>query len=152
MQIEVDSAFFRVISKTVAPWLPASTCTRRLPQPPSLVRKMSASSARGPRFTSRPSYTSDVILSILAANPKNAGHSRSQCYDWLARCHCTVTRRSSSWCTRHHGPGTAFPREKPPRWPSGKGVRLGSGRSGVRIPLARFFPGRVIPVTSKLAL
>ena len=42
---------------------------------------------------------------------------------------------------------------RPPRWPSGEGVRLGSGRSGVRIPLAKgFFPGRVIPVTSKLAL
>ena len=30
----------------------------------------------------------------------------------------------------------------PPRWPSGSGVRLGSGRSGVRIPLGTgFFSG-----------
>ena len=36
----------------------------------------------------------------------------------------------------------------PPRWPSGKGVRLESGRSRVQIPLAPgFFRGRVIPVT-----
>ena len=36
----------------------------------------------------------------------------------------------------------------PPRWPSGQGVRLESGRSRVRIPLAPgFFRGRVIPVT-----
>ena len=36
---------------------------------------------------------------------------------------------------------------------SGEGVRLESGRSWVRIPLAAgFFRGRVIPVTSKLAL
>ena len=42
---------------------------------------------------------------------------------------------------------------RPPRWPSGWGVRLESGRSRVRIPLAPgFFRGRVIPVTSKLAL
>ena len=42
---------------------------------------------------------------------------------------------------------------RPPRWPSGEGVRLESGRSQVRIPLAPgFFRGRVIPVTSKLAL
>ena len=35
----------------------------------------------------------------------------------------------------------------------GSGVRLESGRSRVRIPLASgFFRGRVIPVTSKLAL
>ena len=36
-----------------------------------------------------------------------------------------------------------------PRWPSGQGVRLESGRSRVGIPLE---PGRVIPVISKLAL
>ena len=29
----------------------------------------------------------------------------------------------------------------PPRWPSGLGVRLGSGRSGVRTPLATGFSG-----------
>ena len=35
-----------------------------------------------------------------------------------------------------------------PRWPSGKGVRLVSRRSRVRITLAQgFFWGRVIPVT-----
>ena len=35
-----------------------------------------------------------------------------------------------------------------PRWPSGYGVRLQSGRSRVRIPLApRFSRSRVIPVT-----
>ena len=28
---------------------------------------------------------------------------------------------------------------RPPRWPSGLGDRLGSGRSGVRIPLATGF-------------
>ena len=40
----------------------------------------------------------------------------------------------------------------PPCWPSGQGVRLESGRSRVRIPLAPgFFQGRVIPVSSKLA-
>ena len=37
---------------------------------------------------------------------------------------------------------------RPPRWPSDYGVRLESGRSRVRIPLAPgFFQGRVIPVT-----
>ena len=37
--------------------------------------------------------------------------------------------------------------------PSGYGVSMESGRSGVRIPLVTgFFRGRVIPVTSKLAL
>ena len=42
---------------------------------------------------------------------------------------------------------------KLPRWPSGYRVRLESGRIRVRIPLAPgFFRGRVIPVTSKLAL
>ena len=30
-----------------------------------------------------------------------------------------------------------FPHRRPPRWPSGEGVRLGSGRSRVRIPLAK---------------
>ena len=40
-----------------------------------------------------------------------------------------------------------------PRLPSGKGLRLESGRPRVQIPPAqRFFRGRVIPVTSKLAL
>ena len=41
----------------------------------------------------------------------------------------------------------------PLRWPSGQGVRLKSGRSRVRIPLAPgFIRDLVIPVTSKLAL
>ena len=40
-----------------------------------------------------------------------------------------------------------------PRWLSGQGVHLKSGRSRLRIPLAPgFFRGRVIPVTSKLPL
>ena len=40
-----------------------------------------------------------------------------------------------------------------PCWPSGKGIRLESRRSRVRIPLApRFFRGWVTPVTWKLAL
>ena len=41
----------------------------------------------------------------------------------------------------------------PPRWPSGYGVRLESGRSRVRIPLAPgFFRGQVRQVIKKLAL
>ena len=52
------------------------------------------------------------------------------------------------------GRGRLFTRyDTPPRWPSGQGVRLESGRSWVRIPLATgFFRGRVIPATQKLAL
>ena len=42
----------------------------------------------------------------------------------------------------------ASPHQIPPRWPSGKDVRLQSGRSRVRILLvARFFRGRVIQMT-----
>ena len=41
----------------------------------------------------------------------------------------------------------------PFRWPSGYGVHFERGRSGVRFPLASgYFRGRVIPMTSKLAL
>ena len=41
------------------------------------------------------------------------------------------------------------PSAVPPRWPSGLGVHLETGRSLVRIPLAPgFFQGRVIPVLS----
>ena len=41
----------------------------------------------------------------------------------------------------------------PPRWPSGQGIRLESGRSRVGIPLEPgFFRGPVLPVISKLAL
>ena len=49
---------------------------------------------------------------------------------------------------------TTVPFPGAPRWPSGYGVRLESGRSWVRIPLVPgfFFRGRAIPVTSKLAL
>ena len=50
-------------------------------------------------------------------------------------------RTSGAWSYR-------FSAKTPPRWPWGKGVRLGSGRCRVRIPLApAFFRGRVIPVT-----
>ena len=40
----------------------------------------------------------------------------------------------------------------PPCWPSGQGVRLGSERPEVRIPLATGFFWVVIPVAYKLAL
>ena len=47
----------------------------------------------------------------------------------------------------------AYTTHTPPRWPSGQGVRLESGRSRVRIPFSpEFFRGRVILVTRKLAL
>ena len=49
--------------------------------------------------------------------------------------------------------GSAGAGLRPCRRPSGYGVRIKSGRSRVGIPLATgFFRGRVIPVTSKLAL
>ena len=52
-----------------------------------------------------------------------------------------------------HWPGGKASTARPPRWPSGYGVRLESERSRVRIPLAPgFLRGRVIPVAEKLAL
>ena len=43
---------------------------------------------------------------------------------------------------------------QPPRGPSGQGVRLETGRPGFdsRFPCGSFLPGRVIPVTYRLAL
>ena len=59
------------------------------------------------------------------------------------------------WPLQEKRDGVYLPSVPPPRWPSGSGVRLESGRSRFRIPLATgffFLRGRVIPVTSKLAL
>ena len=61
----------------------------------------------------------------------------------------TLTQR-----TRHESLPTLHlhHRDRPPRWPSGYRIRLKSGRSQVRIPLAPgLFRGWVTPVTSKLA-
>ena len=66
-------------------------------------------------------------------------YSSNVCHDW----------RVSVWPERlrHHL------LRGPPRWPTGKGVRLQSVRSRVRIPLApRFFRGRVILVTETITL
>ena len=55
-------------------------------------------------------------------------------------------RRSSALPAKQQE--TTIPSQRPPRWPSGYGVRFESGRARVRIPLAQgFFQGGVIPVT-----
>ena len=53
------------------------------------------------------------------------------------RCFYTCFMNAFAWSSPSHL--RVSPPAPPPRWPSGLGVRLGSGRSGLRIPLVTGF-------------